>query len=74
MLLKNSKRLKQIAISATNYEKLRMLGHTRDIFNDVLGRLLEKVENKGNAGVTSSDNNSGVTQQQLSRKLLYQID
>lgn len=33
-----------ISISKENYEKLRMLGYTGQSFNDVIGRLLEKVE------------------------------
>jgi predicted CopG family antitoxin len=36
------KKLKQIAIDQQNYDTLRMLGHTRDSFNDVLTRLLQQ--------------------------------
>ena len=36
------KRLKQIAIDEQNYDTLRMLGHTRDSFNDVLTRILQQ--------------------------------
>jgi predicted CopG family antitoxin len=36
------KKLKLIAIDEQNYEELRMLGHTRDSFNDVLTKLLQQ--------------------------------
>jgi predicted CopG family antitoxin len=39
---KSHKRLKQIAIDEQNYDTLRMLGHTRDSFNDVLTRVLRQ--------------------------------
>jgi predicted CopG family antitoxin len=35
-----------ISLSKENYEKLKRLGYTADSFNDVVGRLLEKVEEK----------------------------
>jgi predicted CopG family antitoxin len=38
----SNKKLKQIAIDEQNYDALRMLGHTRDSFNDVLTRLLQQ--------------------------------
>lgn len=40
----NAKKLKMIAISQTNYQKLRELGHTPESFNDVITKLLEKEE------------------------------
>ena len=40
--LMSNKKLKQIAIDEQNYDALRMLGHTRDSFNDVLTRLLQQ--------------------------------
>jgi predicted CopG family antitoxin len=42
MTSKYNKKLKQIAIDEQNYDTLRMLGHTRDSFNDVLTRLLQQ--------------------------------
>jgi predicted CopG family antitoxin len=42
MTYKCNKKLKQIAIDEQNYDILRMLGHTRDSFNDVLTRLLQQ--------------------------------
>ena len=37
-----SKRLRQIVVDEKNYEALRMLGHTRDSFNDVITRILRE--------------------------------
>jgi predicted CopG family antitoxin len=39
-----AKKMKMIAISEANYQKLRELGHTPESFNDVITKLLEKEE------------------------------
>jgi Putative antitoxin len=41
---KSAKKMKMIAISETNYQKLRELGHTPESFNDVITKLIEKGE------------------------------
>jgi predicted CopG family antitoxin len=46
MLSSGNKRLKQIVVDEENYEALRMLGHARDSFNDVVTRLLQQNQNK----------------------------
>lgn len=64
----NKKRLKQIAVDQTNYEALRMLGHTTDSFNDVITRILRqnqtplapKVCTPGGQGVEPSKPHDGV--------------
>jgi predicted CopG family antitoxin len=38
------KQLTTISISKENYEKLKILGYTGESFNDVLGRILERVQ------------------------------
>ena len=43
--LQELKKLKTIALSKENYNKLRELGFAGESFNDVVGHLLEKVEN-----------------------------
>jgi predicted CopG family antitoxin len=43
--LKQKNSLKTIALSKENYNKLKELGFTGESFNDVVGHLLEKVEN-----------------------------
>jgi len=40
------KDLKIIAISKTNYEKLRDLGKTADSFNDVINNIFTKMESQ----------------------------
>ena len=42
MTSKSNKKLKLIAIDEQNYDTLRMLGYTRDSFNDVLTRILQQ--------------------------------
>jgi predicted CopG family antitoxin len=39
-----AKKLKMIAVSEANYQKLRELGHTPESFNDVITKLIEKEE------------------------------
>ena len=39
-------RLTTITIRQNNYQRLKNLGKTGDTFNDVLGRLLDQVEEK----------------------------
>ena len=52
MISKSHKRLKQIAIDERNYDTLRLLGHTRDSFNDVLTRLLQSGSKLAGTGQT----------------------
>ncbi len=42
MLSTGNKRLRQIVVDEKNYEALRLLGHARDSFNDVVTRLLQQ--------------------------------
>ena len=42
--LQGLQKLKTIAVSEQNYEKLRRLGYTADSFNTVISRLLEQVK------------------------------
>lgn len=48
---KNAKRLKLIAVSTTNYDSLRKFGEFGDSFNDVITKLLDKVDTLPNANV-----------------------
>jgi hypothetical protein len=41
---KNAKRLKLIAVSTTNYDSLRKFGEFGDSFNDVITKLLDRVD------------------------------
>jgi hypothetical protein len=44
MILKDLKKLKLIAVSTQNYEKLRRLGNTPDSFNTIISRILKEIE------------------------------
>jgi hypothetical protein len=46
-----NKKFINISISYENYNALRELGKTRDSFNDVLSRILKKVEQHDGNGV-----------------------
>jgi hypothetical protein len=50
---KTHKKLINISISYENYNTLRELGKTKDSFNDVLSRILKKVEHHDGNGVRS---------------------
>ena len=39
-----SSRLRNIAVSQDNYQRLKSLGKTGDSFNDVLSKLLSKID------------------------------
>ena len=42
---------KMIRISLKNWEKLRMLGHTPESFNDIISKMLKENVYDGGAGV-----------------------
>ena len=44
MVLKNFKKLKLIAVSTENYEKIRCRGNTPDSFNTIISRMLKEIE------------------------------
>lgn len=68
-IYQNTKRLKQIVVDEQNYETLRMLGHARDSFNDVISRILKEKQSQtplapkvctlGGQGVEPSKPHSG---------------
>lgn len=54
-MLKDLKDLKQIAVTKTNYFRLKKLGYAGDSFNDVITRLLDEISPGIHFGLEARD-------------------
>ena len=61
MVLKDLKKLKLIAVSTENYEKIRCRGNTPDSFNTIISRMLKEIE------MLESESRVGTRKQTLTR-------